>query len=112
VKPPAGLIDLGAGIIARPYSYRPDRRFKANRGKPHIEWAGVIIEFPSGTQGSVMFDLPGLADAFPKNPKWTLVSTNPLHVEPSVQCYTYDAKTKTWLKAEHGHIRAGRWQPA
>jgi hypothetical protein len=103
-------IDLGEGIKAYPYRYWPDRRFKANRGKPHIEWAGCRLVFPSGTQGAVLFDLPGLADSFPKQPRWELKSLDPLHIEPSVQCYRYDEKTKQLVAAEHGFIRGGRWQ--
>lgn len=103
-------IDLGEGIKAFPYCYKPDRRFKANRGKPHIDWAGVRLEFPSGTQGAVLFDLPGIAEVFKGRPVWEVKSLDPLHIEPSVQCYSYDEKSKQLVKAEHGFIRGGRWQ--
>lgn len=37
------------------------------------------------------------------SPRWTLVSEEPLHVEPSVLCL---------LCGDHGFIRGGTWHPA
>lgn len=36
-------------------------------------------------------------------PNWTLVSMDPLHVEPSIHCLSC---------GEHGFIRDGKWIPA
>ena len=70
--------------------------------------------------GSIMFNLPGL-EAFDE-PKWTLLSPDPLHVEPSLHCAApmYDDNGKPLLNddgsaiicRDHGWVRDGRWVPA
>lgn len=51
--------------------------------------------------GGIMFDLPGVADAFPGRPLWTLVSADPLTVSPSLLCSC----------GSHGLIQGGKWVP-
>ena len=53
--------------------------------------------------GSVLFDLPGVAEAFPDRPLWRVESWEPLTLSPSVQCRTC---------GHHGHVREGIWVPA
>jgi hypothetical protein len=52
--------------------------------------------------GSVLFDIPANED-FPDHAKWTLVSLEPLHLEPSLLCV---------ICGSHGFIRDGLWVPA
>ena len=49
--------------------------------------------------GGIMFDLPGVAEAFPNRPLWTLVSVDPLTVSPSLLCSC----------GSHGFIQDGKW---
>lgn len=55
------------------------------------------------TPGGVLFDLPGVREAFPGSPVWTVESWGPLTISPSVMCRTC---------GHHGWIRNGRWEPA
>jgi hypothetical protein len=59
---------------------------------------------PDGDRHSagVLFDLPGVAEAFPDRPLWTLEQLDPLTLSPSLQCKDC---------GHHGWIRAGRWEP-
>lgn len=68
-----------------------------------------LIEFhtqPDGTQcfgGGVLFDLPGVREAFPGRPVWTVEKWEPLTLSPSLLCT---------VCGHHGWIREGRWVPA
>jgi hypothetical protein len=53
--------------------------------------------------GGVLFDLPGVRDAFPGRPVWTVESWEPLTLSPSLLCR---------ICSNHGWIRQGRWVPA
>lgn len=53
--------------------------------------------------GSVMFDLPGVREAFPNDPVWSVESLDPLTLAPSIRCRTC---------GHHGFVRQGRWVPA
>jgi hypothetical protein len=89
-------IDLGHSHHAVFTSYRD------------VDKAGLMIVHPAGGQnhiaagdwcaGGVNFDLPVNAG----QTTWSLVSLEPLHIEPSVLCSCGD----------HGFIHAGRWVPA
>jgi hypothetical protein len=57
----------------------------------------------SSQGGGIMFDLPGVADAFPGHPLWTLVQKEPLTLAPSLLCRAC---------GHHGFIQEGRWVPA
>lgn len=50
--------------------------------------------------GGIMFDLPGVAEAFPGRPLWQLVRLEPLTVSPSLLCDC----------GNHGFIERGRWR--
>lgn len=54
-------------------------------------------------QGSIMFALPGVAEAFPGVSVWQVESLEPLTLSPSLLC------TRC---GHHGWIRGGRWEPA
>lgn len=53
--------------------------------------------------GGILFDLPGVSEAFPDRPVWTLENLDPLTISPSLQCMSC---------SHHGFIRDGRWVPA
>jgi hypothetical protein len=54
------------------------------------------------TPGGVMFDLPGVREAFPGRALWTVENLDPLTIHPSVMCSQC---------GHHGWIKAGRWEP-
>jgi hypothetical protein len=58
-----------------------------------------------GCQAQVIFDIPEAAGI--TGPKWTLVSLDPLHIEPSVLCGTSSGIGGC---GHHGFIRNGRWE--
>lgn len=66
-----------------------------------IEWHRT----PAGDEcgGGVLFDLPGVAEAFAGRPLWQVESAEPLTLSPSLLCRTC---------GHHGWIRNGRWEPA
>jgi hypothetical protein len=78
-----------------------------------VQWrehnpAGVIEEHdrPDGAGrcvSSVLFDLPGIREAFPGRHVWQVPSLNPLTLTPSLLCTAC---------GHHGYIRNGRWVPA
>lgn len=51
--------------------------------------------------GGIMFDLPGVAEAFPGRPLWQLIRLDPLTVSPSLLCNC----------GNHGFIERGSWWP-
>lgn len=68
------------------------------------DWIGIIDHHqkPDGSQcggGSVLFDVPANA-GFADSNKWTLVSEDPFHLEPSLLCR---------ICGDHGFIRDGKW---
>lgn len=60
---------------------------------------------PDGTVcgGGVLFDLPGVREAFPGRPLWTVEQWEPLTLSPSLLCTDC---------GHHGFIRDGRWVTA
>lgn len=71
-------------------------------------WVGIIDHHlkPDGTPcggGSILFDIPANMEWHPAAPKWTLVSEQPLHLEPSLLCR---------ICGDHGFIRNGKWEKA
>lgn len=56
----------------------------------------------SGGRSAITFDVPG-NDHVPRDAKWTVVSVDPLHIEPSLRCT---------ICGKHGFIREGRWEEA
>lgn len=53
--------------------------------------------------GGVLFDLPGIREAFPGRALWQIESLNPLTISPSLVCS---------VCGHHGWIKQGRWVPA
>lgn len=87
-------LDLGSGHVVAFY--------KRHGGDDTV--VGLIHHHqkPDGTRcsgGSILFDIPSNAD-FPDHAKWTLVSLDPLHLEPSLLCR---------ICGSHGFIRDGQW---
>lgn len=103
-------IDLGHDHTARPYVWDPDLelnpQFGGAPGSPD-DVVGYIIDHPhpqtgGRCSGSITLDTER-ARFMGEEPRWQVVSLDPLHVEPSVLCKTC---------GDHGFIRDGRWQPA
>lgn len=81
--------------------------------------AGLLVEHPRDTGGwyaehppednpgtctsGVLFDLPGVREAFPANAVWTVERQEPLTLSPSLLCR---------MCGHHGWIREGLWVPA
>lgn len=90
------VTDIGHGVTIRWVRWRDH------------DPAGVIEEHdrPDGNGrclGSVLFDVPGIREAFPGRDFWQVESLDPLTLSPSVACRAC---------GHHGFIRAGRWVPA
>lgn len=65
--------------------------------------------------GAAMFDLPHNADLKAQGrPAWTVVSLDPLHIEPSLQHKVYrDGRHENDpCPLGHGFIRGGKWVAA
>jgi hypothetical protein len=100
-------IDLGLGHTLRFYSWGPDRILNPQyAGIPDVDRAGAIITHvkPDGErcEGSIWFDVPETSRISWQHAKWTVVSWDPLTLDPSILCHCGD----------HGHVREGRWVPA
>lgn len=90
-------IDLGSGHVAALYARYGEGDQVVGLIHSHLK--------PDGRKcsgGSILFDIPTNAD-FPGHAKWTLVSLDPLHLEPSVLCTICGC---------HGFIRGGKWVEA
>lgn len=95
------VIDNGvdpAGIII----WRVEPRLPSH--VPYDPENGPDPEHIWAAHGICMFDLPGVGGAV----KWELHSLEPLHLEPSIQMYTLNGRTKSF----HGWIRNGKWVSA
>lgn len=60
---------------------------------------------PGQCGGGVLFDLPGVKEAFPNRDLWEVRSLEPLTLWPSLQCGCHGCD-------HHGWINGGKWQPA
>lgn len=104
------VYDLGNGITATTTSWSPDRELNPQyAGRADIDPCGLIIDFPDGCSGSVLFNLSGMSETFVGNDLWELHSLDPLHIEPSV------LEPGMKLEADHRHhgwIRDGKWVDA
>lgn len=115
-------IDLGHGFSYSFFSWSPDRELNPQyEGVADVEHAGVILFFKDPADasdaepysvGGPWFDTPETRaiPGFPKRNFWTLVSEEPLHLEPSIQTYAYVEGEH--VPEHHGFIREGRWVPA
>ena len=85
-------LNLGQGVKTESFPWREH------------EYAGLIYHHsaPDGHRctAGIMFDLPGVRDAFPAIPLWTVESWTPLTVIPAVTCETCGTT---------GEIRDGAW---
>jgi len=94
-------IDIGHGVFIRYVA--------------HGEWekSGLIEYHPCQggncngglCGGGVLFDLPGIAEAFPGRDTWSVEKWEPLTLWPSLQCGCKGC-------GHHGWIKEGRWVPA
>lgn len=106
-------LDFGSGVTGRFVSWSPDRDL--NPGVAHlsdVDRYGLIHRHPRPDgQGMchsfLTFDTPTARELEPGKPMWTVVSWDPLHLEPSILCT--EAKGGCGI---HGFIRAGMWVPA
>lgn len=103
--------DLGNGIIAHTTLWAPDRELNPQYvDVPDIDPCGLIIEFPDGCKGSVLFNLPGVADVFgPSYDTWDVYSLDPLNLAPSI---LQPGRSVFAHHRHHGYIRGGKWEDA
>lgn len=86
-------IDLGPGVRCVFVTWGPHER--AGILEEHVDARGQQCG------GVVMFDLPGVAEAFPNHELWMVASFEPLTITPSVECSC----------GHHGWITDGKWIP-
>jgi hypothetical protein len=65
---------------------------------------GEVHGEPARCAGGAMFDLPGVRDAFPDQPLFTVTSWNPLTLAPALQCACPGC-------GHVGYILEGQWVP-
>lgn len=100
--------DLGHDHFLSYASWRPDRELNPQYAHlPDVEKYGATIDHfgESGEPcaGFVFFDSPTSRELDGSRPKWTVLSWEPLTLDPSILCPTC---------GDHGHIRDGQWVPA
>jgi hypothetical protein len=107
-----GEIDLGNGYSATWYPWSPDRELNPQYDKiPDIEHCLLEVVCPHGNRGVLHPDTPEVRAVFRSGPFWTLISLDPLHLEPSVQFMNYK-NDRHEPGCCHGFIRNGRWVKA
>lgn len=88
-------IDLGNGYVGY--------LLECSDAQPHPSgYAGITIEHPTPTGGQCGHIALWDGSQGP-NRTWTLISLDPLHLEPSLLCR---------ICGDHGFIRDGKWVPA
>lgn len=89
------VTDIGHGVTIRYVRWRQHNP------------AGVLEEHdrPGGGRCAdmILFDLPGVREAFPRRDVWQVLNLDPLTLSPSLACSAC---------GHHGWIRSGRWEPA
>ena len=95
-------IDLGSGFKLEWTSWRPDRDLNPQYdGIPDLGKMGAVVTCRHGIEGSILFDHgEQYAILFPNHPKWSVMSWDPLTLEPSIACGSCHC---------HGWIRDGVW---
>lgn len=102
------LIDIGGGVRIRFTSWGPHERVGLVEYHPCTGCRCTGGNLPDSEDlcgGGVLFDLPGVREAFPGRALWTVNSLDPLDLSPSLAC---GCKGCT----NHGFIRGGVWVPA
>lgn len=89
-------MDLGHGVVIEFTSWADHDRVGFIETHDRPDGAGRC-------SGGVLFDLPGVAEAFPDRPLWTVEGWEPLTLSPSLLCRAC---------GNHGFVQAGRWVPA
>jgi len=100
-------LELGHGHVVHLVSWSPDRELNPQYAElPDVPVYGLIVDHisPSGVEhsGSIVFEGEVARKVAPGRDTWTLVSLDPLTVEPSLACSCGD----------HGFILGGAWVPA
>lgn len=90
-------IDIGHGVGIRFMAWHEHERAGITERHPTPDGTDGGIHF-----GGVLFDLPGVAEAFPNSARWTVESWDPLTLSPSLLCPQC---------GHHGWIRDGKWVP-
>lgn len=102
-----GLIDIGHGVRIRYTSW--DEYPRVGLIEYHACHGGNCVRSDTGEPGlcggGLLFDLPGVREAFPGRALWRVESWEPLTITPSVQCGCTGCR-------HHGWIQEGRWRPA
>jgi len=90
-------IDIGHGVVIELTGwYGHDGVYGLRESHDRPDGAGRC-------EGGLMFDLPGVREAFPGRDLWTVESWEPLTLSPSLLCS---------VCGHHGFIRNGTWVPA
>lgn len=108
--PNDGREDIGHGVWIRRYGWHPDRVLNPQHiGVPDVDWAGIIVghRHADGTecQGAVSFAGTGLPNWRDRQPRWDVLSWEPLTLSPSIL-------RRDCPEQLHGFVREGRWVPA
>lgn len=101
------LIDIGSGVQIRYTSWGPHEKVGLIEYHPCAGGGcrgGNLPDSSTLCGGGVLFDLPGVREAFPERTLWQVQSLEPLTISPSLQC---GCKGCT----HHGYIVDGRWRP-
>lgn len=106
----AEKIDLGNGYSASWARWSPDRKLNPQYAHiPDIEHCSLLITCPHGNSGGITIDSPEAREVFKEHTEfWTLLSVNPIHVEPSIQFMEYVDGNRV-PGCCHGWIRDGKW---
>lgn len=97
----AGAIDIGNGVRII-YTLWGDHDPVGLIEYHPCEPGGTCRNPRTECGGAVLFDLPGVREAFPDRAVWTVNSLDPLDLSPSLLC---------GCCGHHGWIRGGRWVP-
>ncbi len=105
----AGETALGCEHFLRYTSWSPDRDLNPKYiGTPDVDPIGAIIRHPGlrgeECEGSILFASEVARKVFKEKYNfWTVVSFQPLTLQPSIQCP---------VCSDHGFITNGMWVPA
>jgi hypothetical protein len=89
------MLDLGHDVQLDFEGWADHERARFDYTHPRPEGNGRCA-------GGGWLDLPGVAEAFPGAPRWTVEAWEPLTLSPSLLCGC----------GHHGFVRNGAWVPA